>query len=110
MCSSIVQFATTSLIPIKATSLMKTISEINKSLLNPQISISPENRQMLYHSLYTYMHTIGISSPFNVALPYKLFYAVGSNNKQAIQQYAEQFLQTYSKEFFEYYLYTYLLL
>ena len=89
---------------------MKTISEINKSLLNPQISISPEDRQTLYHSLYTYMHTIGISSPFNVALPYKLFYAVGSNNTQAIQQYSDQFLQTYSKEFYEYYLYTYLLL
>lgn len=110
MCSTLLQFATTGLIPIKATSLMKTIGEINKSLVNPQLPISPAERQTLYHSLYTYIHTIGISSPYNMALPYKLFYSIGSNDTKAIQEYADLFLTTYSKEFFEYYLYTYVVL
>lgn len=110
MCLSVIQFATKGLVPIKTTSLIKVINELNKSSLNPQLGLSSEQRQSLYHAFYTYIHTIGISSPFNMALPYKLFYAVGSGNTQSIQQYSKLFLETYSREFYEEYLYIYAIL
>lgn len=86
------------------------MTESTKSFLNPQVTITEKERQQLFHSLLTFIHTIGISSPFNMALPYKLFYAVGSNDKKAIEEYTKLFLETYSPEFLEHYLYSYTLL
>ena len=85
------------------------MTESTKSFLNPQVTITEKERQQLFHSLLTFIHTIGISSPFNMALPYKLFYAVGSNDKKAIEEYTKLFLETYSPEFLEHYLYSYTL-
>lgn len=89
---------------------MKGVTEIEKSRLNPQIQILPEERQTLYHTLFTYIHTLGLSSPYNMALPYKLFYAISCEDETAIQEYSKLCLDTYSLEFFEYYLYNYVLL
>ena len=104
------QFCTNTLIPVKASSLMRILKDINRTRLNPQMNIDATQRAHFYQSIFVYIQTIGISCPFNIALPYKLLYALTCNDKEAMRAYCDKFMGTYSKQFLEYYLLMYMLL
>lgn len=102
------QFCTNSLIPVKASSIMRILKDINKTKLNPQINITATERAGFYQAIYVYIQTIGVSCPYNISLPYKLFYALSRNDAEAIRAYCDKFMGSYSKQFLEYYLLMYM--
>lgn len=104
------QFCTNTLIPVKASSLMRILKDINRTRLNPQMNIDATQRAHFYQAIFVYIQTIGIACPFNIALPYKLLYSLTRNDKEAMRAYCDKFMGTYSKQFLEYYLLMYMLL
>lgn len=94
---------------MKTTVFMKVLKEVQNTELNPQLSIDSEQRALCFTRLFQYVERIAERSPFNVALPYKLWHALSMNDTQAITAYLEKYKNSYPAEFLQSYLINYLL-
>lgn len=94
---------------MKTTVFMKVLKEVQNTELNPQLPIDGEQQSLCFTRLFRYAEQIAESSPFNVALPYKLWHALSTNNTQATAAYLEKYRSSYPAEFLQSYLINYLL-
>ena len=94
---------------MKTTVFMKVLKEIENTELNPQLAIDGEQRALCFTRLFQYVERMAERSPFNVALPYKLWHALSKNDPQAVAAYLEKYKSSYPAEFLQTYLINYLL-
>lgn len=94
---------------MKTTVFMKVLKEVQNTELNPQLSIDSEQRTLCFTRLFQYVERIAERSPYNVALPYKLWHALSTNDTQATTAYLEKYKSSYPAEFLQSYLINYLL-
>lgn len=106
----VLHFCASSAIPIKFTSFMKVLKEVNASKLNVQLGIAAPQRQQLYDALFRYIQAIGERCKFNIALPYKLLTAIASHDEPATAAYLAKYNASYTNEFLQSYLVSFALL
>mgnify|MGYP003262810961 CR=1 FL=1 len=110
MCADILTFCGKNGVPMKFTTVMKILKEVNSSRINIQLGISEAQRKAIYKALYLYIQSIGTSCQFNIALPYKLLTSIARNDKKATSAYLGMYKEIYTKEFLQLYLVSFVLL
>lgn len=110
ICNDILQFCCDNAVAVKATVLIRVLKEVFNSELNPQLQITSDQRKECYSQLYRYINTIAAKCPYNIALPYKLWNSLSTNNNQAVEAYMEKYREGYPTEFLQSYLIDYVLL
>ena len=104
------RFCARAAIPIKFTSLMKVLKEVNASKLNVQLGIAAPQLRELFDALFRYILAIGAACKFNIALPYKLLTAISSRDAPATEAYLAKYNAGYPNEFLQSYLVSFALL